>query len=36
MTLNPNGEFARGTAHNTTVTTEAKDLVGNPLAQEKV
>jgi hypothetical protein len=36
MTSNPNVNFARGTAHNTTVTTGAKDLVGNPLAREKV
>jgi hypothetical protein len=36
VTLNPNVNLARGTAYNTTVTTGAKDLVGNPLAQNKV
>jgi subtilisin family serine protease len=34
--LNPNVNLARGTAYKTTVTTGAKDLVGNPLAQNKV
>jgi hypothetical protein len=36
VTLNPNVDLARGTTYNATVTIGAKDLAGNPLAQNKV
>ncbi|MDQ2672943.1 MAG: Ig-like domain-containing protein [Actinomycetota bacterium] len=32
----PNVNLARGKTYNTTVTTGAKDLVDNPLAQNEV
>jgi hypothetical protein len=35
VTVNPNVDLARGTTYNATVTTGAKDLVGNPLSQKK-